>query len=248
MLKRIMIAVPVLAVAAALGGAAIASASPSAPAGMTASASTVLSNRPDGGNHDNATPGPKPNQTWANDNFTRTASVTLVGTVSLSNCPVSSTGYCYEWTGKIADKGTFTVNPTFFSHSKSPGAQDQTLHAFVKGAFSGGSADITFYSDQKTANPALAPPKINNNGQDPSGRGTTTNWVEQFFGPSAHFNSVANPGGPDLGNWSWTYTANFGSNKACPNDAYQWIDAASNQDGAVKADGDILAPDQAHCT
>jgi hypothetical protein len=247
MIKRIVIGVPALVLVAVAGGGAIAAASPSAPAtGMTSSASTAVSNHPDGGTNDSATPGA--NQTWANDNFTRSASVTLQGEVPLADCPVSTTGHCYAWTGKITDKGTFTVNPTMLSHSDSPGAQDRKLFTSVTGAFSGGSSDIQFYSDWKTAGPALVPNKVNTNGLEASGRGTTTNWVEQFFSSAAHFNSVANPGGPDLGDWSWTYTAPFGSNKACPNDAYQWIDAANNQGGSVKADGDILAPDQAHCT
>jgi hypothetical protein len=81
----------------------------------------------------------------------------------------------------------------------------------------------------------------------PSGEQTTTNWVEQFF-PTGVFNSAANPGGPDLGDWSWTYTAAFGSNTQCVNDAYRWVDSATNSGGSLNTDEDILAPNSADCT
>jgi hypothetical protein len=56
------------------------------------------------------------------------------------------------------------------------------------------------------------------------------------------------PDGSDLGNWWWRYTLGFGSDKACPNDAYQWADSAGNGSGAQNGDGNILTPNATDCT
>ena len=111
--------------------------------------------------------------------------------------------------------------------------------------FSGGSADIEFWSSWKTPNTTDVPLTVTG---PVSGRQTSTNWVEQFFGAGAVFNSGANPDGPDLGNWSWRYTLGFGSDKACPNDACQWVDSAGNGSGAQNGDGNILTPNATDCT
>jgi hypothetical protein len=213
---------------------------------VTATASTKITNRPDGGNHDNATQGK--NQTWANDNFTRTATVTLIGEVARSHCPVTGTGHCYLWDARITDKGTFTTNPTTDSGSSSPRAGKPLDTPAQTGAFSGGSQDVQFYSSWKTPTTSTVPKTENDGGLFPSGKKTTTNWVEQFFGSGALFYSAANSDGPDLGDWSWTYTLGFGTNTACPNDAYQWVDAAANNAGQDITAGDILTPSAADCT
>jgi hypothetical protein len=247
MKPRIRIAAITTAIAITTAGAVGATAASAAPRKVvTATAVTVISNHPDGGNHDNPSPGK--NTTWADDNFTRTATVTLVGEVSRSNCPVTGTGHCYLWDARITDRGTFTVNPTATSGAHSPGAQGAVLYRAVTGSFAGGSQDIQFYSSWKTPAASFVPSKQDDKGVSPTGRHTTTNWPEQFFGSGAAFNSAANPGGPDLGDWSWIYTANFGADPACPNDAYRWVDAANNSGGSLNTDGDILAPDAARCT
>jgi len=46
----------------------------------------------------------------------------------------------------------------------------------------------------------------------------------------------------------WTYTAGFGSNSGCPNDAYRWVDSAAGNWGANNGDGNILAPNSTDCT
>jgi hypothetical protein len=247
MYHRALPALTVLAASAALAPLILAgtgsAAARLAPAAVTAT--TVLSNRPDGGTHDNPVPGT--NQTWANDHFTRVVSIQRVSQVSVSNCPGSDTGRCYLWIGEISDSGHFTTNPTSTSGSGSPQA-GKTLDTAVTGIFAGGSKTIEFFSSRKTASASRVPATENDHGVLPAGRHTTTKWVELFFVHGAVFNSAANPGGPDLGHWSWTYTAGFGSNSACPNDAYRWVDAANNGGGARNTDGDVLAPDSADCT
>ena len=123
----------------------------------------------------------------------------------------------------------------------------KTLDTAVTGKFSGGTTRGVFFASAKAANSSLVPAAEDDMGSDPSGEQTTTNWPEQFFPAGTVFNSVANPGGPDLGPWRWSYTLGFGSNKACPNDAYRWVDSAANGGGATPPDGDILAPDASDC-
>jgi hypothetical protein len=219
------------AVLAGLAAAAL------APAGASASAIPAISFKPvtavtkvtahpDSGSH---------GDNWANDNFTRTATVHLIGQTSIASCPGSGTGFCYLWNAVLSDSGSFTV----VTGQESPGLSGGTLTQPLTGAFAGGSRNIEFFSSWKSAHANLVPKTVSG---DVSGRKTSTNWVEQFFGPNAVFNSAANPGGPDLGNWSWSYTANFGADKSCPNVASRWVDAANNGGGSTAVDGDILSP------
>jgi hypothetical protein len=231
----------------ALAGAAAASAAILAPVAASASvhpvhrnapvpvsATTTLSNRPDSGAQGN---------NWALDNFKRKATVVRVAEVAVSNCPGSDTGHCYLWDGSISDSGTFTT----IAGQLAP--RTGTLDRQITGKFAGGAPTVQFFASWKTAKAARVPVTENDNGVVPTGRHTTTNWVEQFFGPSAVFNSAANPGGPDLGSkWSWTYTLNFGTNNQCPNDAFRWVDANAGGGGSLNTDGNILTPNAADCT
>lgn len=237
---KIALAVTALAGLGLTGGVTAASAATHpAAATTTFTAVTKVSAHPDSGvQGDN----------WANDNFTRTATIKRGAEVSVSNCPGSGTGKCYFYTGTLSDSGTFT-SVAGMASPRTVALLDQSL----TGTFAGGSTSIEFWSSWKTPNVADVPKTVSG---PVSGRETSTDWVEQFFGPGAVFNSTANPAGPgnvpagqpDLGKWSWKYTLNFGSNKACPNDAYQWIDSASNGGGDVAGDGNILTPDASDCT
>jgi hypothetical protein len=79
---------------------------------------------------------------------------------------------------------------------------------------------------------------------------STGNWVEQFFAPGTRFwDSAGNTGGAEyLGTTgSWTYTAPFGSDPACPHAASQWVDGSATNWGGDASDGNIFSPDAAHC-
>jgi hypothetical protein len=232
---KIALAVTALAGLGLTGGVTAASAATHPAAATTTTttftAVTKVSAHPDSG---------ALGDNWANDNFTRTATIKRGAEVSVSSCPGSGTGKCYFYTGTLSDSGTF-ASVAGMGSPRTPTLLDQSL----TGTFTGGSTSIEFWSSWKTPNVADVPKTVS--GQV-SGRETSTDWVEQFFGPGAVFNSAANPGGPDLGNWSWKYTLNFGSNKACPNDAYQWIDSASNGGGSKPGDGNILTPNSSDCT
>jgi hypothetical protein len=203
---------------------------PATAATTTFTAVTTITGHPDGGAQGN---------NWANDSFTRTATIHRVNQVTVAECPGSGTGKCWFYTGTLSDSGTFAT----IAGQLAPrtGSLDQSL----AGAFSGGTKTIDFWSSWENPNKADVPQTVSGAA---TGRGTTTNWVEQFFGPGAVFNSAANPGGPNLGNWSWKYTLNFGSNTACPNDAYQWIDSSTDGGGANPGAGNILTPNSSHCT
>jgi hypothetical protein len=218
---------------------------------ISASAVTVITNRPDGGNHDSGTPGT--NQTWANDNFTRTATVTPHGQVAASNC--GGVSPCYYWTGHISDaKGKFTTNPTSTSNSYSPGAGTGGTGAtgpFPIGVSAtgkmSGHANYAFFSDQSVTS-ATPPGAENDNGNLPSGDKTTGLWVEQFF-TSGNFwdtSGTENPGSL-ITTWSWSYELKFGADNQCSNVASKWTDASFNNAGDDPVDGNVLAPDSAHC-
>jgi hypothetical protein len=233
---KVALAVTALAGLGLTGGVTAASAAthPAAatPVGTTVTATTSVTDHPDSGTQ---------GDNWANDNFTRVATVTrLSGTVAVGLCPGSGTGFCYKWSGTITDSGHFTTVAGVDS-PRTVTLLDQSL----TGTFNGGSKTIQFYSSWKTANAALVVKSVDGT---VSGRETSTDWVEQFFGATATFGSAANPGDVDLGNWSWKYTMNFGSNSACPNDAYQWIDSLSNGGGGQQGDGNILTPNAKDCT
>ena len=204
MRKLLFIGAPaVLAIAAALPLTATAAQATIPPSTVTAV--TQITHRPDGGNAGN----------WASDSFTRTATIHRVGQVGLSNCPGSTTGKCFAWPFKIADSGPFTTQPSggpaaYNGLSPRTGA---VLDLAVTGNFFGGTHTGTFFSDTQAATGTVPATEDDADGL-PAGQSTTTLWVEQFFPASAVFNSGANPGGPDLGNWSWTYTLPFGGRPA----------------------------------
>lgn len=241
------------AVVAALALAVPAAAMAATSVTVNHSRATVLSARPDGGNHDNAVAGT--NHTWANDNFTRNATLHLVGEVALAHCGGSTaTGHCYLFTGSVSDGGHFTVNPTAGSGSQSPGnglGGAQNLYVGLTGNFSG-AAQYSFFSSWKTAD-RLPPLAENDGGNLPRYRHTTGRWLELFFrlnGPK-FWDSAGSPVSHTSGNlltnnWSWTYIAPAGSDSQCSGLATKWVDHSSTG-GAAPGDGNILAPDTAHC-
>ena len=248
-MRKLFIGVPAaLALALAAGVSLTATAAQATAPPATVTATTVISHRPDGGDNGN----------WAQDNFTRIATVHRGGAVALSNCPGGTTGHCYVWTFQIADSGTFTTEPAGGPAAYNGNApRTGTLDLQVTGTMAGGTKTGTFFTDQQAAPCTVSGAKCvstsvpaTEDDQDglPSGEKTTTNWVEQFFPGGSVFNSAANPGGPDLGGWSWTYTLAFGKDSQCPNDAYRWVDSAANSEGALNTDGNILAPNSADCT
>jgi hypothetical protein len=202
-------------------------------ASQAISATTAISNLPDSGIQGN---------NWAYDSFTQIATIKLVGQVANGNCPVSDTGFCYLWDFTLADEGTSQT----IAGQAAPRAG--TLDLSLPVTMTGGTTNGQFYASWKTAKASRVPASFNAGDQAPTGRQTINNWVEQFFGSSADFNSAATPGAPDLGSKAgWTYTAGFGSDSQCSHEAYQWTDAAASGWGTLASDGNILANSSADC-
>lgn len=227
-----------IASAAAIGSLALASPAGAATTHMRPMASkpvvatTSLTSRPDSGFQGN---------NWASDTLTRVATVRLVGEVAASNCPGTDTGHCYLWDGSISDTGTAQTIVGQDSPGSVPGTtEEQSLGVQV----TGGAPAVWFYSSWKTAkgNPRV-PTSLSGTGGP---RQSTGDWLSQFFGSSAVINSDAGLGQTDLGDWSWTYTGNFGFDPACPNTAYRYVDSLKL--GSVPAAGNILTPVASDCT
>jgi len=176
-----------------------------------ASATTTFHAHPDSGNHGN----------WADDDFTRTASVTFVAVdPTTKDCGANATS-CFTYAGKIADRGSFFV----ISGASSPQAGVTEVGA-PSGPFRGGS-DVTFVSSSDTASATGVPMNVNG-----AGPVSTTNWVEQFFPAGTTFGA-----GPKLTDWSWAYSS--------PGTCENWVDAFNNSSGSLPADGDITGV--SHC-
>ncbi len=194
---------------------------------VRASAVTNVTNHPDSGVQG----------TWANDNFVRRATITLSDAAPVSDCGGNSP--CWRWIGKITDNGTFTTIA-----GAAPPRDQASLDQSLTGQFAGGTTTVRFFADSANIRGSRVPRHVDG---AVSGRRTSTNWVEQFFPRGTVFNSAANPGGPDLGRWSWAYTLGFNANNQCPNVAFRWVDSAVNGGGSRPADGNVLTPNTADC-
>jgi Ricin-type beta-trefoil lectin domain len=192
---------------ASLAGVALTTGSASAASNVTAT--TTFHAHPDSGNHG----------TWADDDFTRVATLTYVGIEpTLTNCGATAKS-CFDWVATISDTGTFFA----ISGASSPQAGVSETGS-PSGPFKGGS-NVTFYSSSISASATGVPTTITG-----AGPVSTTDWVEQFFPTGTTFGA-----GPTLTNWSWAY-----SNPAtCEN----WVDSISNSSGSLPADGDITGVD-----
>jgi hypothetical protein len=184
-LAKVLVAPAVIGV---LGIPAIASAAPH----VNASAVTHLTNHPDSGY----------SGTWAIDNLKRTASVTLIGPVSTSNCPGATT--CYEYTGRISDTGTARA----LTGATSPGAQGVHIHG-TPTATVRGNAVVNFDASSNAPTGALVPRSLS--GVPNPAKQSTTNWVKQFFPSNTHFGTISMP------TFRWTYVA--------ARDCQTWVDA-----------------------
>jgi hypothetical protein len=179
-------------------------------------ATTKLSDRPDGGNGGD----------WADDYMTRVATIKLVGKeTTLSDCATGAT-HCYAYTGTLSDKGTFiTIPGTLAPNQSTPGVTEKSPAAH--GNISG-NATLTFYASSDNPNATGVPSNVNSHNTTPSGEGTTTNWVEQFFPNGTTFGA-----GPTLTSWSWSYVTTG------LHPEQHWTDALTNGYGDEAGDGNI---------
>lgn len=186
----------------------------------TWTATSKLTNRPDGGNGNPSN--------WANDNITRVATIKLVGKdTTLSDCGAGAS-HCYTYTGTLTDKGSFVTIPGNPTPNQDPASGPKTeKHPAVRGSMKGG-ATITFSASSDHPNAALVDKSLDSHGADPSGDETTGAWVEQFFTHGTTFGS-----GPALTSWSWSYVTTG------LHPEQRWTDALNNGYGDLPQDGNI---------
>lgn len=243
MIKRLRTALVLGAAAGTLGITSVVVAGSAGATTTSFTAATSITQRDDSGTNSNGT-----TNNWALDNFTRTATITFHGLATQTHCPGILVGRsCYYWTGTISDtNGNFTtvVGDAVPGQGSLNGAPAPLIGEAVTGSM-GGHFNYVFYTDQNasSASDTNMPPAIT--GDSPG----TGNWVEQFFSAGVNFwDANGNTGGNEyLGTTgSWTYTAGFGHDHACPRVASRWVDASPDW-GGNPVDGNILAPDSLHC-
>lgn len=241
MIKRFRAALLLTAIIGAVGvTSAVASSAGASTISITAS--TNVTNRDDSGTNSNGS-----TNNWAVDNFTRTATIVFHGLATQDHCPGIANGLsCYYWTGIVKDNGNFTTVPgdAVPGQGSLNGGTAPLIYTAVKGSMSG-KFGYVFYTDQNASSASAANMPGTLTGDSPA----TGKWVEQFFSSNVHFwDASGNTGGSEyLGTTGgWTYTAGFGSDSACPRVASRWIDASPDW-GVNTVDGNILAPDAAHC-
>ena len=194
----------------------------------TRTATTKVSDDPDSGAHGN----------WSIDTFTRTMSVTRVGEVAVTNCPAGAVT-CYLWDYNFKDTGSSAV----ITGASSPGVGGVTLYAPETATMNGGSLNGQFYTNRKNAYARFVPATHNDKGVNATGLYTSGDWPELFLTRHGTLYSNITEGSTE----GWTYTVNFGADKACPVYAGRWIDANPTW-GSATTDGDIQAPDASHCS
>jgi hypothetical protein len=183
---------------------------------------------------------------WASDNFTRTLTVFGHGIVANTFCPGITIGGCHHFTGVITDAGHFTTvigNPVPGNGSLNGGTVP-VIGVALTGTMAG-TFHYNFYANAPVSAFSASNGPASVSGDTPS----TGVWPEQFFTAGTQFwDTSGNTGGTEyLGTTGgWTYRAPFGSDSACPNYGGQWVDASPDW-GVNASDGNILAPDAAHC-
>ena len=255
------------AAAVALVPLAVAASAGASSYPKTWTAVTVITNRPVSGNHNNHAKGA--GHTWADSSFTRAASVTFFGQVASSFCPGITQGQCYYWTGEALDtKGTFTTNPTAVSGAYSPGngtggtgaAGPFMIGAAVTGS-EAGRYHYGFYASAGSAKAARVPSAENDHATLPLAATTSTctggstcgatncQWIEQFFPSGTQFWNLRHKLDPScLGLYgSWFYFLRPGADADCSLVTSKWVTASWNNWGRDPVDGNIFAPDAAHC-
>lgn len=160
---------------------------------------------------------------WATDTFDRSASVTPGG-LQVGNTDCGTLVPCYKYTGMLSDNGSFLAADGLLS-PQAGAVIDGPVNGSFNGGAMAGTGTFTFYANSPAPSDVGVPTSVN--GAGPS----TSSWMKLFFPGGTLFSGDLLPG------WSWTY----GDSLHCQ----QWIDALSNSDGSLPADGDITGVD--HC-
>lgn len=187
-------------------------AGPAGPAGasaiVSATAQTTVTNWPEGSG-------------WADDNFTRTVTITRQHAATSSHCAGAPT--CWFYTETLADDGSFTTNKGATAPN---GSNPVPISGIVAGTLVGGGS-LEFYASSGAPSAANVPATADGSNK-PS---TTTNWYQLFFPAGTVYGQAGSPDDPWT-TYSWVYTA--------PKTCEHWTDAIlPGDDGQGGGDGNI---------
>lgn len=181
------------------------------PATLSVTATSAISNDPDGGGNGN----------WSTDSFTRTVTVTRNGAAPAADCG-SGAAQCWFYTASLQDQdGTFTTDSGAFAPNQAGASAGSKISGLLAGTFNGGSA-VEFYASSGSPSSAGVPVTVD---VSKGGYVGSQNWVEQFFPKDTQFST------PNELNWSYVYS----TNTTCES----WTDAYNNSDGQSTTAGNI---------
>lgn len=149
------------------------------PAVKTITATTVVSNWPEGGG-------------WAFDNYTRTLELTRDHAAPSERCggpKVAPT--CWFYTGKLVDSGTFT---TVDGHASPNGSSSETIHGELTGSMNGWML-FELYASSGSPEASLVPAT-----QEPEAGVSTSGWAKLAFPAGTVFKGL------ELPSYQWTYS------------------------------------------
>lgn len=217
-MRRIIIAAA--AVAAVALPAAAASAAPAAAPGGTHTATTTLTNRPDGGHG-----GP-----WAYDDVTRTLTLKLTGITG------SGSNETWHYDATVRDTGAFTVIKGALTPNQSGAYAGEKIRSDIPEMLTSltGRAEYSFTASRPASNAPNAGVVRRESGAPAAGSPQTTSlWFEQAFPAGTTF------GGPGIGAYLWTYGAVVFSPQFPYFSDQRWVETSANGDGNLPGDGNI---------
>lgn len=191
-----------------------------APAPSTVTAQTSITNWPENGG-------------WANDNFTRSAAVTLESQVSAADCGATAAS-CYLYSETLADNGTFAP----VDGAATPNGTGGTINAGnITGTTFNGGGKLEFYASSPSPSPAGVPGTADGSAKPSS----TTDWYKLFFPAGTQFGLTGAFEAPWI-TYDWFYTAslNYTVSSTAVSCSQQWNDGINpGDDGQSASDGNI---------
>jgi hypothetical protein len=161
------------------------------------------------------------NSGWANDNFTRTVTITRQHAAASSHCGGAPT--CWFYTESLSDNGSFM---TAAGATAPNGSAPLKISGIVSGTMVGGGR-LEFYASSGSPTAARVPATADGDVKPAS----TTNWYKFFF-PVATTYGLATGTNEPWTTYSWVYTA--------PKSCEQWTDGiVPGDDGQGPSDGNI---------
>lgn len=171
---------------------------------------------------------------WANDNMTRTVTLTNEGPTSAANCGPTATS-CFLYSETLADNGNFV--PVDGAASPNGSSSDTITAANITGTTFSGGGKLEFYASSSSPDPALVPGTATGSAKPSS----TTDWYKLFFPAGTQFGLTGAANAPWL-TYDWVYGAslNYTVSGTAVSCSQQWNDGINpGDDGQGASDGNI---------